>query len=94
MNYDLVLLPVSHPHKLLSISIKVLSGIELANDILVSIILETHHLCHLQLIIGSLDLVEDGVPHSSHPILVHPFCLHHRFLLMEVNRAVPIRVEE
>jgi hypothetical protein len=61
----------------LRISIKIQNGVELADDFLVPTILEAHHLCHLKLITGGLDLVKIGVPPNSHPIPVHPLGLHH-----------------
>jgi hypothetical protein len=94
MNSGLILSSVCHPCELLPISIKIQSGIELADDLLVLIILKTHHLRHLQLITCSLDLVEDGMPPTSHPIPIHPFCLYHRFLLVEVDGVVPIVVKK
>jgi hypothetical protein len=61
-NSDLISLPICHPHKLLRISVKVESGIKLADNLLVPIILETHDLGELQLITCCLDFIEDCMP--------------------------------
>jgi hypothetical protein len=82
---DLILLPYCHPHKLLSIYIKVQCGIELADDLFVLVIHKTHHLSHLQLIKSSFYLVEDGVPFVCHPILVDPLSFHHGLCFVEVD---------
>jgi hypothetical protein len=66
----------------------------LADDFLVPIILKTHHLCHLQLITSSFDLVKDRVPPSSHPFPVYPLSLYHWPLLVEIDRMVPVGVEK
>jgi hypothetical protein len=73
----LVLPPVSHPHELLGIDIKVESGIKLTDDFIVQVVLEVHHLCHLQEITSCLNVVEVGVVPSSHPIPIHPLGLDH-----------------
>jgi hypothetical protein len=44
----------------------------MANDLFVPVILEAHHLSHLQLITSSFYLVEDGMPFVCHPIPVDP----------------------
>jgi hypothetical protein len=46
---DLIASPICHPQNLLMISIKIESGIESADDLFVLVILEAHHLSHLQL---------------------------------------------
>jgi hypothetical protein len=55
---DLLLPPVGHPHKLLCIGIKVKSGIELTDDVIVPIVFEAHCLCHLNLITSCSDLLK------------------------------------
>jgi hypothetical protein len=92
-NYDLIALPISHTQKLLSIGIKAQSGIELIDDLIVPVILKAHHLGHHKLITCGFDLIKDGVTPSSHPIPSHPLCLHHWFLRIEVNGAIPIRMK-
>jgi hypothetical protein len=91
---DLILSLVHHPHELLSIDIKVESGIELIDDLIVPIILEAHHLCHLELITSGFDVVEVRVATGLHPLLVNPLGQYHRLLLVEINGPVPIRVKE
>jgi hypothetical protein len=54
---DLILTHVYHSNKLLTIRIKVKSGIELVDNLFVLIILEAHHLGHLQLITSYFDLI-------------------------------------
>jgi hypothetical protein len=44
---DLILSPICHPYKTLTIRIKVKSGIEIEDNIFVPIIIESHHLSHL-----------------------------------------------
>jgi hypothetical protein len=46
-NCDLILPPISHPQKLMSIDIKVQSGVELIDDLIVLVVLKAHHLGHL-----------------------------------------------
>jgi hypothetical protein len=89
---DLISLFVNHPHKLLSIGIKVHSDVELTDDLIVRVVLEAHHLSHLKLITCGFDLIEDSVA-SSHPILINPLGLHHGFLHIKIDGAVPIRVK-
>jgi hypothetical protein len=60
-------LPICHPKQPLPISIKVQSGVELADDFPVPTILEAHHLCHLELITGGFDLIKSRESPSSHP---------------------------
>jgi hypothetical protein len=91
---DLISLPICHPHKLLCTSIKVESGIKLTDDFLVLIILEAHHLGHLQLITCGLDLIEYCMPLCCHPSPIYPLSLHHGRLLVEIDRLVPIQVEK
>jgi hypothetical protein len=90
---DLISLSISLPHELLSIGIKVQSGIELTDDLIVPVVLEAHNLSHLKFITHSFDLIEDGVTPSSHPIPINPLGLHHGFLHIEVDRAIPICVK-
>jgi hypothetical protein len=61
MHCDLIPPPVDHPYKLLTIIIKVEVGVELVDNLIVLIILETHHLGHLQSIKSCFDLIEVGV---------------------------------
>jgi hypothetical protein len=87
---DLILSLVRHPHELLAISIKVEGGIELVDNLIVLIVLETHHVSHLELITSGFDAVEVGVATSLHPLPVYPLGLYHRLLLVEIDGPVPI----
>jgi hypothetical protein len=58
---DLIHLTVSHPHKPLPIDINVQVGVELTDDLIITVVLEAHHLCHLELITCGLGFVKDGV---------------------------------
>jgi hypothetical protein len=86
--------PICHPNKPLSICIKVKSGIELPDNLFVPIILEAHHLSHLQLITSLFDEVEVLVALGCHPLPINPFGLYHRLLLVKIDQPVPIGVEE
>jgi hypothetical protein len=85
---------VCHPQKPLAISIKIESGVELAGDFLVLVILEAHHLSHLELITSFLDEIEVVIVMGSHPFPIDPLGLHHGFHLWNIDRLVPISVEE
>jgi hypothetical protein len=74
-DWDLILLSVSHPHKLLPIDIKEKGGIKVIYDLIILVLLGAHHFYHLTLITRSLDLVEDGVTSNSNPIPVDPLGL-------------------
>jgi hypothetical protein len=88
-NCDLISLPINHSHHL-AICIKVQSGIELIDDLIVPIVLEAHHLGHLELITFGFDFVEDSVTLSSHPLPINPLGLHHGFLGIAIDKVVPI----
>jgi hypothetical protein len=64
---DLVLSLVYQPYNLLTIRNKVKSGIELTDNLFVPIILEAHHLGHLQLVTSCFDLIEVGVAPGYRP---------------------------
>jgi hypothetical protein len=85
MHCDLILPPICHPHKLLTIRIKVKSRIELADNLFVPIIHEAHHLGHLQLITSCFDLIEVGVAPGFHPFPFDPLGFHHVFILVEID---------
>jgi hypothetical protein len=91
---DLVLSLVYQPYNLLTIRNKVKSGIELTDNLFVPIILEAHHLGHLQLVTSCLDLIEVGVAPGFHPFPINTFGLYHGLLLEDIDRSVLIGVEE
>jgi hypothetical protein len=67
---------------------------KLTDDFLVPIIIKAHHLGHHQLITCCFDMIEDLMPPCCHPVPFNPLDLHHGFLLVEIDRMVPIRMEE
>jgi hypothetical protein len=93
IDYDLTPLSISHPHKLLPSFIKVKGGIERTDDLIIQVVLEAHHLGHLNLITCSLDFVEDRVTPSGHLIPVNPLGFHHKFLCIAIDGCVPIRMK-
>jgi hypothetical protein len=90
---DLILSSICHPHKLMSIDMKVESGVELTDDLIVPIILEAHHLCHLELITSGFYAVEVGVVTGLHPLPVYPLDIYHMLLLVKVDGLVSIGVQ-
>jgi hypothetical protein len=90
----LILLHVCYPHQLLPISIKIQSSIKLTGDFHVPIILEAHHLRHLQLMTCGLDLIKHIVLLRGHPFPIYNLSLHHGCLLAKVNGMILVRVKE
>jgi hypothetical protein len=78
----------------LPISIKVQSGVELADDFPVPTILEAHHLHPLELMTSVFDLVKSRESPRSHLVPIHPLRLHHWLQLVEIDGPVPIQVKE
>jgi hypothetical protein len=84
-NGDLIRPPIYHPYKPLTICNKVKSGIELVDNLFVPIILEAHHLSHLQLITSLFDEVEVVVAPGCYPLPINPLGLYHMLLLIKID---------
>jgi hypothetical protein len=78
----------------LTILVKEESAVKLANDFIVPIILEFHHPCKLQSITCIMNLIKVLVMPVPHPFLVDPPNFINWLVLGEVDRVVPVHMEE
>jgi hypothetical protein len=90
----LKLVPPSHLYLLLAVLVKEKCGVELAEDLIVPIVLEFHHLGELQSITGISNMIKILVAAVLHPLPVDPLGFNNWLVLGELHREVPVHVEQ